>query len=121
MSLKPPLFVPLAASLALAGCGGGPKTPLTQEQFAEIQANCNLGGASFGSSSSTSTSTETNPDGSTYTITTEVEGSSPDETRIVLPEGMSDSDVGRAIACLRGEFDRLGAEATVQPPGNFAL
>lgn len=112
-------LVPIVAALCVAGCSG-PKSPLTQEQFAEIQTNCNLAGASFGSASSTQTRTETNPDGSTYTVTTENVGD-PGETKIILPAGMSDSDVGQAIACLSGEFDRLGAEATVQPPGNFGL
>jgi hypothetical protein len=117
--MNPKSLLSLVGAVVLASCGG-PKTPLTQEQFAEIQTNCDLGGATMGSANSTQTSTATNPDGSTYTITTEYEPGS-DENEIVLPSGMSEADVAGAIACLSGEFDRLGAEARVQMPGNFAL
>jgi hypothetical protein len=117
--MKKTILAALAGAQCLVGCGG-PKTPLTQEQFAEVQANCGLEGASFGSASSSQAQTETNPDGSTYTVTTEHQGD-PGETTIALPADMSDSDVGRAINCLSSEFSRLNAEATVQPPGNFSL
>jgi hypothetical protein len=114
------LFAPLlAGTVLMAGCGG-PKTPLTQEQFVEVQANCNLGGATLGAANTKQTETATNPDGSTYTITTEFEPGS-DETTIMLPSGMGEADIARAIACLSGEFDRLGAEARLQPAGDFSL
>jgi hypothetical protein len=117
--MKATLCVTLAGALCLAACGGA-KTPLTQEQFSEVQANCNLGGATLGAANTTQTSTATNPDGSTYTITTEYEPGS-DETTIALPGDMGEADIARAIACLKGEFDRLGAEARLQLPGNFRL
>jgi hypothetical protein len=109
----------LAGVFLVAGCGG-PKTPLTHEQFVEVQANCNLGAATLGPANTTQTGTGTNPDGSTYTITTEYEPGS-NETTIVLPDGMGEADIAQAIVCLKGEFDRLGAEARLQAPGNFGL
>jgi hypothetical protein len=113
----------LAAALfaLLSGCGSapsGPKTALTRAQFEEVKLACNLGGATFGSSNSTKTTT--NADGSTSTVTIEYEGAA-DQTSIALPDGMAEGEVAKAIVCLSAEFDRLGAEARVRPPGNFGL
>jgi hypothetical protein len=106
----------------LAGCGGapsggsahsGPKTALTAEQFVEVKTNCRLEGATL--TDADSTVTQTNPDGSTSTVTTTYTVGPPGQKTIKLPSGTPEGAVAQAIVCLNGEFERLGAEARVNP------
>jgi hypothetical protein len=94
----------MAACLVLAACGGGsggPKTPMTEAQFDELQARCNVPDATIGPSNYTETTEE---DGVTSTTTYEAE---PGEMSIFLPE----SQVASNMRCISEEFERMGAEA----------
>jgi hypothetical protein len=112
----------LIAVVALAGCGSapnggsahsGPKTALTEEQFAEVKSNCHLEGATL--TDANSSVTQTNPDGSTSTVTTTYTDGPPGQKTIKLASGTPEGAVAQAIICLNGEFERLGAEARVNP------
>jgi hypothetical protein len=94
----------MAACVVLAACGGrssGPKTPMTEAQFDELQVNCNVPDATFGPSNYTETTEE---NGVTSTTTYEAE---PGEMSIFLPE----SQVASHMHCISEEFERMGAEA----------
>jgi hypothetical protein len=128
--MKAGIIMIMATALLVAGCGGGdvvknevvapaaPKTVLTDEQFAEVKANCNLGDAEL--SASTSTKTTTDEEGLTSTQTTTYDGPA-DQKTIVLSHVMSDEEVVQIKTCLKGEFERLGAEARLQPPRTKGL
>lgn len=94
----------IAAFLLLVACGGpsgGPRSPMTEAQFEELQARCNIPDATFGPSNYTETTEE---NGVTSTTTYEAE---PGEMSIFLPE----SQVASHMHCISGEFERMGAEA----------
>lgn len=100
----------IASAALLAACGStgsggssGPKTAMTEAQFAELKANCNLQTARFGPST---TSETTVVDGVTTTVE-ETKGTLGVVIRISQAEGLS------AFECIQGEFERMGAEAFV--------
>ncbi len=115
-----------AATAMVAGCGGssatgnGSKAVITEAQFAEVQANCHLEGASLRATNSTIRSSDAN--GVTSTVTTTYEGAPANGKSIQLAENMSQSDIANAIPCLKGEFERLNlVEAPLSLPTKFAL
>lgn len=103
-------FVLIAsATLLLGACGGagggssGPKTAMTEAQFAELRANCKLQAARFGPSTTSETSVV---DGVTMTVE-ETKGTSGVMIKLSQAEGTS------AFSCITDEFERMGAEAYV--------
>jgi uncharacterized protein (DUF362 family) len=96
-----------SATLILGACGdagsSGPKTAMTEAQFAELKANCNLTTARFGPSTTTETSVV---DGVTMTVE-ETKGTSGVMIKLSQAEGTS------AFSCITDEFERMGAEAYV--------
>jgi hypothetical protein len=74
---------------------------MTEAQFDQLQARCNIPDATFGPSNYTETTEE---NGVTSTTTYEAE---PGEMSIFLPE----SQVASHMHCISEEFERLGAEA----------
>jgi hypothetical protein len=124
------MIAALAAGALVAGCGGsspgagakpdGSKTIITAAQFAEVQANCHLEGATLRPSNSTTTTTDAN--GVTSTVTTTYADAPANGKSIQLPEGMAQGDVASAIPCLKSEFERLGVvEAPLSLPGGMGL
>ncbi len=97
------LIITAAALLSACGGGGssGPKTAMTDAQFAELKANCNLTTARFGPSTTSETKVV---DGVTMTIQ-ETSGTIGVQIKISQDEATS------AFACIHGEFERMGAEA----------
>jgi hypothetical protein len=97
----------VSATALLSGCGSGggsgPKTAMTEAQFAELKANCNLQTARFGPSTRSQTSTV---NGVTTTVE-ETKGTLGVMIRISQAEGIS------AFQCIHEEFERMGAEAFV--------
>jgi hypothetical protein len=100
----------IASTALLAACGGagtggtsGSKTAMTEAQFAELKANCNLQTARFGPSTSTQTTTI---NGVTATVE-ETKGTLGVMIKISQAEGIS------AFQCIHDEFERMGAEAFV--------
>jgi uncharacterized protein (DUF362 family) len=99
-----------SATLILGACGGaggsgnsGPKMTMTEAQFAELKANCNLKTARFGPSTTTETSVV---NGVTMTVE-ETKGTSGVMIKLSQAEGTS------AFSCITDEFERMGAEAYV--------
>eukprot|EP01036_Dinobryon_divergens_P037884 gene37884-49647_t len=96
-----------SATLLLGACGGagsgssGPKTAMTEAQFAELKANCKLQTARFGPSTTSETSVV---DGVTMTVE-ETKGTSGVMIKLSQAEGTS------AFSCITEEFERMGAEA----------
>jgi hypothetical protein len=98
-----------SATLLLGACGGagsgssGPKTAMTEAQFAELKANCKLQTARFGPSTTSETSVV---DGVTMAVE-ETKGTSGVMIKLSQAEGTS------AFSCITEEFERMGAEAYV--------
>lgn len=103
------LILIVSAALLLGACGGagssgsGPKTAMTEAQFAELKANCKLQTARFGPSTTSETSVV---DGVTMTVE-ETKGTNGVMIKLSQAEGTA------AFSCITGEFERMGAEAYV--------
>lgn len=100
----------IGATLILGACGdigsggsSGPKTAMTEAQFAELKANCKLTTARFGPSTTTETSVVK---GVTMTVE-ETKGTSGVMIKLSQAEGTS------AFSCITDEFERMSAEAYV--------
>jgi hypothetical protein len=118
------IIAALACAALLTSCdathssaNAGPKTVITEAQFAELKATCNLSGAKLRASNYTETST--NADGVSMTVTTKYKDAPADGKSIQLPETMSEGDIAMAIPCLKGEFERLNIhEAPLSLPAS---
>lgn len=101
------LIIGAVALLAACGSGGGsgsgPKTAMTEAQFAELKSNCNLQTARFGPS----TTTEKTVINGVEATVEETKGSSGVMIKISQAEGTL------AFQCIHSEFERMGAEAFV--------
>jgi hypothetical protein len=120
------LLAGLAIASSLAGCGGSPSGAgdgsgvITEAQFAEVKANCQLEDATLRATNSTRTTTDEN--GVTSTITTTYKDAPADGKSIQLPESMSQGQIANAIPCLKNEFSRLGvAEAPLSLPESMGF
>jgi hypothetical protein len=123
--MKAGFALTLTVALLVAGCGGNdvakneivapvvPKTILTQNQFLEVKANCIKGEAEL--KDSTSTQIVKDEDGVPSTETVTYDGP-PEQKTILLGYTLGDNDLVVLKSCLKSEFERLGAEARLQPP-----
>jgi hypothetical protein len=116
----------LTLALCVSACGGGNdvakeaavakaavKTILTDEQFAELKANCNLGDAEL--RNATSTQTVKDEDGVTATETVTYEGPANQKT-ILLLHPVGEEAHTQIQTCVKAELERLGAVARLEPP-----
>lgn len=97
---------------------GGPKTALNEAQFSEVVAKCQLGSAVLRKHGSDET--VSHEDNSTTVVTITFDGPA-NQKIIVLPTGISQEAFTAARICLKGEFERLGAEAKLLLPKGMGI